>query len=252
MELHIRVFGEKEVHPCVPVLVGTIPPLLVKSASWQGFLRLMDLELFATRCKRERDWSHEQALSQWHALRSDSSVARDQNGPKHFPLRLEVPGWIFGEEGTEHRAGDFEEKRINIMSRTSSANAESISVMRDELYTGFQQKATLPSMDDVQAAMSSGQSSNSVTREDFDKSARRGEQIAELLTTHRPREAMQADVAAGVSQVVRPGAVPALASASGPPPPKAEAVSSLPGRASQVPLSDQAFGLTGAEWRSTS
>ena len=148
----------------------------------------MDLELFVGKCKREREWSHEQALKQWHLLRADAEVARDEKGPVSFPLRLEIPGWIFGEEGTEQRDGDFEEKRVNIMTRVSGANSEAIQQMRDEVYQGFERRANMPGMNEMLAAMSAAPSSSGLTREDFDRQARRGQEVMHLLASHRPRD----------------------------------------------------------------
>ena len=162
----------------------------------------MDLELFVTRVKRDRNWTEQAALAQWNTFKQDESLKRDNLGPKNFPLRLEIPAWVFGDEGTQMAEGDFEEKKVTVMSRAASANTDALRQMRSEMYHGFA-KTDQPDLADVSAAMKMNLPMGSLTLEDWDAKAKKENHIAALLEAHAP------DVAAKSSYQAAPPGVPA-------------------------------------------
>ena len=183
----------------------------------------MDLELFVTRVKRDRNWTEQAALAQWHAFRADESLQRDNQGPNNFPLRLEIPAWVFGDEGTQTSEGDFEEKRVQVMSRSTAANTDALRQMRSEMYHGFS-KSDQPQLADISSAMRSALPAGSLTTEDWDAKVRKENHIASLLEMHAPESGARGSGGHAPESGAR-GSASSMAVASVPP--------SLPAQSSQ-------------------
>eukprot|EP00969_Alexandrium_andersonii_P235694 10406056-Alexandrium_andersonii.AAC.1 len=52
---------------------------------------MLDYEAFVTRMGQLRSWSHSRADTEWNSLKGRPDIYQDTNGPRHSPLRLQIP-----------------------------------------------------------------------------------------------------------------------------------------------------------------
>ena len=53
-----------------------------------------------------------QAYENWEALRADPKTRRDEGGPAHSRLRLEIPAFLLGKDFYENKQSSYQEREI--------------------------------------------------------------------------------------------------------------------------------------------
>lgn len=74
----------------------------------------MDKQLFFTRCAKDRpNWNPARVEKEWNGAVEDCPEEdRKYNGPSEEPMRVFIPGWIFGEDAREARTSNYSDKHM--------------------------------------------------------------------------------------------------------------------------------------------
>eukprot|EP00969_Alexandrium_andersonii_P191244 8447645-Alexandrium_andersonii.AAC.1 len=73
---------------------------------------MLDFGLFCSKLKACRGWGHQKCKTEWEKLKKNPALEKDNKGTEEFPVRVEVPANLVGEDWRNHQHGDREEKRL--------------------------------------------------------------------------------------------------------------------------------------------
>jgi hypothetical protein len=97
----------------------------------------MDFEAFSVHMETCRKWKMARALQEWGILKDDTTVGRDENGPKGQSLRLSIPSWMAVTDFDEHRFGSFQEKRVDTSLKPKAMAPEEVVKLVADCGRGF-------------------------------------------------------------------------------------------------------------------
>jgi hypothetical protein len=97
----------------------------------------MDFEAFSVHMESCRKWKMARALQEWGILKDDTTVLRDENGPKGQSLRLSIPSWMAVTDFDEHRFGSFQEKRVDTSLKPKAMVPEEVAKLVADCGRGF-------------------------------------------------------------------------------------------------------------------